>query len=299
MHPFRVTFSEALRAALFGPRSAPRWARYTRIVVSALLIGIGADQVVSAIGEWPLHDMDTYLAAAVRLRNGEPLYVPGAAYSVYWYAPWFAALWIPVSYLPRVIVAIGWSAVLLIATGLICLRLGRIGSSGLLLALLMGPSLFAVSAGGNVQALMLLPLLSWPSRRSGPLWVALAASLKLTPILFVLVYMRRRQWVATAVTVAAAGILVVPGLLMGLFRSGSTLDWGTSIFALSPLLYVTVVGTTVVGVFIVPFRISVLAACSAAVLALPRLFVYDATLLCAGTDSRLHETVDHQQQRSK
>ena len=283
MHPSRVTLAEALPAALFGPRSAPPWIRFARILISALLIGIGADQVVSAIREWPLHDMDVYLAAAGRIRNGEPLYVAGAAYSTYWYAPWFAVLWVPLSYLPRVAVAIGWSAVLLVATAVICVRLGRIGPSGLLLALLVGPTLFAVSAGGNVQALMLLPLLSWPSQRSGPLWVAMAASLKLTPILLVLVYVRGREWWSALLTVALTAVLVVPGLFVGLLGSQGTLDWGTSILGLSPLLYVVSVGLAAASVFVLPAPIRPLAAATSAVLALPRLFLYDSTLLCVGT----------------
>jgi hypothetical protein len=254
-----------------------------RIVLSALVIGIGADQVVSAIREWPLHDMDTYLAAAARLRNGEPLYVPGAAYSAYWYAPWFAVLWMPFSYLPRIVVAIGWSTVLLVATAIICLRLGRIGPSGMLLALLMGPTLFAVSAGGNVQALMLLPLLTWPSRPSGPIWVAVAASLKLTPILLVLVYLRERDWLRALLTLALAGVLLAPGLLLGLFRSQVILDWGASILGISPVLYAAAVGGAAAAVFLVPARFSPLAAATSAVLALPRLFVYDSTLLGVGT----------------
>lgn len=282
-----MTFADALPAALFGSRSASIWLRCVRILLSALLIGVGVDQVVSAIREWPLHDMDTYLAAAVRLRSGEALYAPDVAYNAYWYAPWFAVAWIPLSYLPREAVAVGWSAVLLAATGAICWRMARLGPNGLLLALLLGPSLFAVSAGGNVQSLMLLPLLGWSARRSGPVWVAIAASLKLTPMLFVLVYVRRRQWVHAAIAIGLAAVLVVPGLAMGLLGSSSGVSsgWGDSLLGISPVLFVATIGLAALGIFAVPDRFATLAAATASILALPRLFVYDATLLVAGTPS--------------
>ena len=69
--------------------------------------------------QWPLHDMDVYLAAATRLRTGQPLYIPGdVAVDSFWYAPWYAVAWIPMSFLPRIVVAVGWSAMLLAATAI-------------------------------------------------------------------------------------------------------------------------------------------------------------------------------------
>jgi hypothetical protein len=281
-----VAFVSVAQAALFGPRSAPLWVRFTHIFLSALLIGVGVDQVVSAIREWPLHDMDTYLAAASRLRSGAPLYAPDVAYNAYWYAPWFAVVWVPLTYLPREVVAFGWSALLMAATALISLRLAQLGPSGLLLAMLLGPSLFAVSAGGNVQSLMLLPLLGWTNSRSGPVWVGLAASLKFTPILLGLVYVRRGQWARAAIAAGIAAILVVPGLPMGLLQGSSALaaGWGDSILATSWVAYLAVVGASALAVFLVPDRFGPLAAATASVLALPRLFVYDATMLVAGLE---------------
>ena len=287
---WRVTFASSLRSALFGSRTASPAVRLSRILLAALVIGVGLDQVVSAIREWPLHDMDTYLAAAGRLRAGAPLYGADVAYSAYWYAPWFAVAWVPFSFLPREVVAIGWSAVLLTATALVCLRLVRLGPSGILLALLLGPSLFAVSAGGNVQSLMLLALLGWPSGRWGPIWVAVAASLKLTPILLVLVYLRRRAWLKLTISLGLTAALVAPALWLGLPGSATGLSsgWGQSLLGTSALLYAGVVGLAAASVLAVPDRFGPLAAATASVLALPRLFVYDSTLLLAGlnVDSR-------------
>src|SRR5438105_5835119 len=142
-----------LLAGLLGPRSAPWLERYARIVVVAVLVAVALDEVYFAIKEWPLHDMDVYLAAAQRLRTGQDLYpLAGPFYASYWYSPWFAILWIPLSYLPRLVVAVAWSALLLCATAVVTWMIGRSSRSGPMVALLVGPALFAVSAGGNIQA---------------------------------------------------------------------------------------------------------------------------------------------------
>jgi len=150
----------SILTSLLGPRSAPRLERYGRLVLVAVLVAMAVDEVYFAVREWPLHDMDVYLGAAMRLRTGQPLYIPGdVAVDSFWYAPWFAVAWMPLTFLPRLVVAVLWSAVLLAATAVVTVGLGRIGRNGPMLALLVGPLLFAVSAGGNIQALMVLSLL--------------------------------------------------------------------------------------------------------------------------------------------
>lgn len=257
--------------------------RAARLIVLAILIGIGISHVVFAIRDWPLGDMDVYLDAARRLRDGDALYVAGdVAVDSYWYAPWYAALWVPLTYLPRGVVAVGWSAVLLIATAGVLLLLVRHGRPGLVLALLIGPPLIAVSAGGNVQSLMLLALMTGFHRAWGPLAVAVAASLKFTPVLMVAAYVAMRQWTKAAVAMAITAMLLVPSYLMGITRAGVHSEAAPSLFGVSPVLYVVVVGLAVLVALRVPRRHAVLAAAIAAVLALPRLFVYDVTLVASG-----------------
>src|SRR5438105_5584212 len=143
-----------LLAGLLGPRSAPWLERYARIVVVAVLVAVALDEVYFAVKEWPLHDMDVYLAAAQRLRTGQDLYpLGGPFYAAYWYSPWYAVVWMPLTFVPRLVVAIAWSTLLLIATAAVTWTLARSGRSGPMVALLVGPALFAVSAGGNIQAL--------------------------------------------------------------------------------------------------------------------------------------------------
>ena len=257
--------------------------RAARLVVLAILIGIGVSHVVFAIRDWPLGDMDVYLDAARRLREGEALYVAGdVAVNSFWYAPWYAALWIPLTYLPREVVAVAWSAVLLAATAAVVLLLSREGLFGRLLALLAGPPLVAVSAGGNVQSLMLLALLIGFHRGWGPIAVAAAASMKFTPILMVVAYVTRREWMKAAATVVITAVLLVPSYLMGITRAGVQSEAAPSLLGVSPILYGLVVLLAVLVAARVPRRHSLLAAATAAVLALPRLFVYDVTLVASG-----------------
>src|SRR5436309_15799433 len=111
-------------------------------------------EIFNAFKGWPLHDIDVYLGAAMRLRTGQPLYIPGdVAVDSFWYAPWFAVAWMPLTFLPRLVVAVLWSGALLAATAVVTVMLARIGRNGPMLALLVGPLLFAVSAGGTIQAL--------------------------------------------------------------------------------------------------------------------------------------------------
>ena len=105
--------------------------RFAQLVVAAILIAVGISQIFFAIRDWPLHDMDVYLAAARRLRDGETLYLSGdLAINSYWYAPWYAAAWVPLTFLPREVVAIGWSAVLLAATAAVSAMLWARGTRG-------------------------------------------------------------------------------------------------------------------------------------------------------------------------
>lgn len=261
--------------------------RFAQLLVAAILIAVGISQIFFAIRDWPLGDMDVYLAAARRLRDGEPLYLSGdVAVNSFWYAPWYAAAWVPLTFLPRDVVAIGWSAILLAASALVAAKLWGEGSRGVLLALLVGPVLFAVSAGGNVQALMLLALLYGMHRPWGPFAVAIAASMKFAPILLVVAYVARREWWRAGITMALTGLLIVPALAMGIAGAGIRSDAAPSLLGVSPVLYVVAVGATLAATFVVPRRFAVLAAATAAVLALPRLFVYDVTLVSAGAADR-------------
>src|SRR5918992_563782 len=169
-------------------RGRARWVRLARIVALAVVIAIGIVNLYWAVSGWTLSDATAYWNAGLRLRAGEPLYpslTDVDASNVYRYAPWFAWLAVPVTFLPIEAAAVLWSAVLLSASGVALLPLVR--------ALVHGVE-----------------------RRSGPLWIAIAASLKATPILFALVYLGRRQYWRAAMAAAATALLVAPALLYDL-----------------------------------------------------------------------------------
>jgi hypothetical protein len=227
--------------------------------------------------------MDVHISAASRLKNGQPLYIPGdVAVDSFWYAPWFAVAWMPLTLLPRVVVAVLWSGVLLAATAVVALTLARLGRNGPMLALLVGPLLFAVSARGNIQALMVLSLLWGFNRGSGPLWVAIAASLKYTPILLALTYAARRQWLKAIPAGLLAAALIGPGFVIGLLNADVRSQAASSLVGSSLPIYLIVVVAFASLALAGPRRYSALASAAAAVLALPRLFAYDMTLLALG-----------------
>ena len=129
---------------------------------------------------------------------------------------------------------------------------------------------------------MLLALIHRIDRPWGPFAVAIAASMKFAPILLVFAYVARREWWRAGVTMALTGLLILPALAMGIADAAIRSDAAPSLLGVSPVLYVVVVCAAVGATFLVPRRFVFLTAATAAVLALPRLFVYDVTLVSVG-----------------
>jgi hypothetical protein len=229
-------------------------------------------------------DAGAYWQAALRLRAGEelyPYYANVEASDVYRYAPWFAWLAIPFTYLPVQVAGAIWTTVLVAASTLAVRPLVRDGHW--LVAAVFWPILVGISASGNVHALMIAALVLGVERRSGPLWIALAASLKAVPILFVLVYLGRHEWRKAAVTLALTAAFVAPMLLHDLSHY-TTSPGGAGMLIGWPAIYAAVaVDAAIVTMWLARTRFAWVAAATAVALALPRFFVYDVTLLLVGT----------------
>ncbi len=229
-----------------------------------LLFGIG--NVVYSATAWEIPDIGAYWNAALRLREGGPLYPPVTdvnASDVYRYAPWFAAAWIPLTYLPRPVVDAAWSVVLLAASAAVVLAALRARSrAALAFTVLIGSFLVLIASRGNVQPLMVAALAFGVERRSGPLWIALCASLKATPILFVIVYVARGEWGRAAATIVLTVVLVAPMLLFAVVAASSVLVAGYVAWRHRPWAW--------------------LAASVAVILCLPRAFTYELTFLFVG-----------------
>ncbi|MEP6808587.1 MAG: glycosyltransferase 87 family protein [Chloroflexota bacterium] len=249
-----------------------------------MVIGLGIINLYWAFTMWNLSDAGAYWHAALRLREGAALYPAVAnidASDVYRYAPWFAWLTVPFTYLPQQVAGALWSVVLLGASVLAVVPMLR-ARAWLPVAFFL-PILVGISAGGNVQALMIAGLVHGVERRSGPLWIGVATSLKISPILLVAVYAGRGQWGRVAATVAIAALLWAPVLLYDL-RGYSTEAGQAATLVSVPILWVLVVGAAVgVTMRLARSRFVWLTAATAVVLAVPRLFVYDVTYLMVGT----------------
>jgi len=265
------------------PKSKPSGVRLARTVALAVIIGIGLFNLYQAAANWTLSDATAYWNAAHRLRAGADLYpvlTDVDASEVYRYAPWFALLAVPFTYLQEQVAGVLWSAILLVASGVAMLPMIR--ARAWLLVAFFGPILVGISAVGNVQALMIAPLAWGVERRSGPLWIALAASLKIFPILFVAVYLGRREWGRAVAAVALAAALWAPALLYDLRGYATDAGQAASLFAV-PVLWALLVGAGVaLTLRLARTRFGWLAAATTVAVSLPRLFVYDVTYLMVG-----------------
>jgi len=257
--------------------------RAGRLAAQALVIGLAISLVIFAVTDWKLTDAGAYWEAGVRLRAGEPLYPPIAdaeASSVYRYSPWFAWAAVPFTFLPPMVAGVLWSAILVGASLAAVAPLARHGAW--LQAAFFGSVLIGISAIGNAQPLIVAALMLGVERRSGPLWIALAASLKAVPLLFALVYLGRRQWWRFGAAVGLTALLLSPLLLYSTEHYVTT-PGAAALLARWPGVYVAVALVGVVTVLVLArTRYRWLAAGTTAVLALPRFFVYDVTFLLPG-----------------
>jgi len=249
---------------------------------------VGLAFVFSNVISWDLEDMDAYWDAALRLKDGLPLFPavpdPGAA-DVFRYSPWFAWLWIPLTSLPKAAVQIGWSALLV---GSIPVSIGPLlrhrSVAAICLGALAGGLLVKTASTGNVHALLIAFLVWGVGRRSGPLWIGLAASLKFAPIAYVLVYAGRREWWRVVAALLLTVALVAPVLLYDL--SEYPTDPGGSLSMLSiggPVPFITLGALGAVAAFALantPYAWG--AASLAVVLLIPRLDLYGLTYLLVG-----------------
>lgn len=254
----------------------------------AICIGFGLAFVIANIRSWELEDAEAYWNAALRLRDGGELYPALAnvnAPEVYRYAPWFAWLWVPLTYLPKEIVQVGWSVLLLAAGAVALLPILRVRSvAALCLVALLGGLLVRTASTGNVQSLLIAGLVYAAPRRSGPLWIGIAASLKFAPILFALRYVGRREWGRALIAALVATALLAPALLYDL--GGYPADPGESISLLSiagPIPWVVLaLGCAVVAVRLANSPYGWAAASVAVLAAIPRLDLYGLTFLLVG-----------------
>ena len=262
--------------------------RLARWFVTATFIGLSIAWIIWSLGGLNLSDADAYRQAADRLLSGEDLYIQAETQAeAFRYAPWFAAAWVPLAALPEVISDLLWGLFLLVASVITVIPLARQPYLAARLLAIFGCAMLVwTSARGNVHPLVMVALVHGIDRRSGPLWIALSASLKAVPILFVLVYVARREWFRACLTLAIATLLVAPMPLLG-WELAST-DPGDSLslwYLGSPVAFILAAFVSVVSATVAALMSSrwvPLAVGFACVMALPRLLLYDLTYLLVG-----------------
>jgi hypothetical protein len=283
-----TTLASAASAALSIPL-----VRAARVIVLAIVIGWSISNVAFHVASWSLSDMDAYWNAALRLREGQPLFpvlTDPSADDVYRYSPWFAAAWVPLTFVPKAVVGIAWSTALLVATAVALWPLRRGGMASVAVACLLGSFLIWGASVGNVQPLLVAALVHGLGRRSGPVWIAIAASLKAVPILYALEYVGRREWRQAGLTALVTILLVAPFLLVDLtsYPAGSG-DAPSPLLAISPFLWTGVVAALASGTILLAARRSAfdrLAASTTVLAALPRITLLDLPQLLVGLSHR-------------
>jgi alpha-1,2-mannosyltransferase len=259
------------------------------VLVVIVALSYGLSVVIGAALTWTMADMGAYWDAGHRLFSGQPLYPPvGSDWSpsTYHYAPWFALAWAPLTYLPHALVASAWAILLIAASVTAVFPMVRSRSvAGIAIAAILGSYLVANASGGNVQPLVIASLVHGANRRWGPLAVGVTASMKLFPLLFVLVYVGRREWRRAGVCLAIFALLLAPMLTFDLTYYPLSVPGGGSLLTLSPAMWF---GAALVAVIIAfesarrQDRRMWLAAAMAVLAASPRLFFYDTTYLLVG-----------------
>jgi hypothetical protein len=230
-----------------------------RLVSMAIAFGWLAYVAASWFLVWNPADAGAYYDAAVRLLNGEPLYLTTnpEAHETYRYAPWFAYAWIPLTAFPRDLVLHAWSLVMLACSVVAVWPIVRLRTpAAITLAALLGSFLVETAMFGNAHPLVVALLVVTAARASFPVALGVSASLKLVPILFSAVWIGRGEWRPAVIAIATAALLWSQALLFDL--SGYVTDPGTgllSVYATSPVLWgVLTLATGLVALYLVARR---------------------------------------------
>jgi hypothetical protein len=271
------------------------WAtpRVRLVLRVAMVVGValGIETVILHLLNDPLADVHAYYEAGARLNAGQPLYdqpagVDDAAF--YRYPPLLAILFRPLALLPFEVAAAIWMALLIVLFVATLIRIDlRRPLSLFLVCVLALPTGWAIVIGQAQVAVTFLLALGMP-------WaVALAANLKVFPLLAAAWWVGRRDWRALGwLAVWLAGLVAFQLLLapsdtlaylsfLRLDQVGNVVS--LSPYAISPVLWaVLLLAGSVFAIWAAPRRYGWAAAVTLSVLASPRLLLYQLSSLVAG-----------------
>lgn len=276
-----------------GDRRARRARRIRLVLFGAAIVGVllGINTTILHLTSDPLADVHAYYDAGARLNAGLPLYEQSATTNdaeFYRYPPLLAILFRPLALLPFEAAALIWEVLVaasLVGTVLV-LRPDRMRLA--VFGMLFLPIMWSVTIGqAQVPVTFLLAL-------GSPWSVALAAHLKIFPGLVAIWWLGRRDWRALG---WFAAWVVGLGLLQLVLEPAATLAFpcvfnlgqvgevrNLSPYAISPVLWAVLVAAGAAATIrLAPGRWGWAAAVAFAVLASPRLLVYQLMTLVAGT----------------
>jgi hypothetical protein len=175
--------------------------------------------IMLATTEGVFRDAIGYWNAGLHIRSGAQLYFdagPAFGSEVFLFAPWFAWVWAPLTYLPREPVIVSWGVAMGVAAVWAVRPFFRYGLTGALLGCVFAYGLAWGALWANVMPLLVGILIRTAGSRHFPIWVGIAASLKILPILYVWPDIRAGHWRRAITAVAIALVLWAPALFYGI-----------------------------------------------------------------------------------
>ncbi len=261
------------------------------LVASAVLgLAIGMQTLILHLTLDPLADVHAYYDAGARLNAGLPLYDQAAGTddaAFYRYPPLLAIAFRPLALLPFETAAAIWVAFLVVLFAATLVRSGlRNRWTWLVAGWLAAPIAWSLAIGQAQIVVTFLMILGTP-------WgIALAANLKLLPLLIAIFWVARRDW--HAIGRLALWLVALAVLQFGLEPAGTIAYLGfpslaqvggvenLSLYGLSPVLWLAFVALLSALAFrFAPTRAGWALAVAFSVLASPRLLMYQLSTLQA------------------
>ena len=283
--PAQPAATSFLRLSARGRRQL-RWIAILAAVVGLLL---GVNTLLLHVAMDPLNDFRVYYDAGTRLNAGRPLYDAAASdsFGLYLNPPLLAILFRPLALLPVGLAAAAWMTLVALALVAVVLRIGVRGPVLIALGCLAEPIAWSLTVGQVEPVLTLLLTVGTPAS------VAAAGYLKLVPWLAAGYWVVRRdvrslaRFAAWVVGIGLFQLVLEPAGTMAFLQ----LTWlhpafevrNISPFAIHPLLWVAFVA--LLGGLLLRYgrtRAGWPLAVALAVLAYPRLLVYQLMSLLAG-----------------
>ena len=251
-------------------------------VAAAVGLVLGISTAIYHLTTDPLADVRAYYEAGARLNAGQPLYFGTGNLNVqdqYVYPPLLAIVFRPLALFPFEVVGPLWGLGMIGAFVLTVRRIGISRKTWLALGLLAAPIGWALSVS-QAQSLVTL-LLAFGT----PAAIALAANLKLFPVLMVLYWLGRREWravitlVVWGVALLAIQFVLEPTGTTAYFNYLSLAQvrgvYNISPYAFSPLLWGVLALVSAIAVLVLArTRFGWAAAIGFSTLVMPRLLFY-------------------------